>query len=258
MMLKNLLRAVRRSAVSDPARVQLVAKTKRKMVNCPITYNQDGLATIHNCEFMREPRFAAAYALGKATGSWGNVDIQWRAYVVCWAAQQALALAGDFVECGVNRGGYARTVIAYTGFDRLPRRFYLLDTFAGLVEKYISDDERRLGIRAGGYVECYDAARQTFAPFPNVTLVRGAVPETLSGVRPEKVAFLSLDMNCAAPEVAAAKYFWDKLATGAVIVLDDYGWPGQINQKQAFDGFAAERGVQVLALPTGQGLIIKP
>ena len=31
-------------------------------------------------------------------------------------------------------------------------------------------------------------------------------------------------MNCAAPELAAAEFFWDRLTTGAVVVLDDYGW----------------------------------
>ena len=48
----------------------------------PLTYNQDGLATRHNCDFMHEPRFAEAYRLGKSTGSWGDSEIHWRAYVV--------------------------------------------------------------------------------------------------------------------------------------------------------------------------------
>ena len=65
-------------------------------------------------------------------------------------------------------------------------------------------------------------------------------------------------MNCAAPEIAAAEFFRDNLVSGAVIVLDDYGWKGYIEQKKAFDDFASRKGVQVLSLPTGQGLIFKP
>ena len=42
------------------------------------------------------------------------------------------------------------------------------------------------------------------------------------------------------------------------MVLDDYGWRPHILQKQAWDAFAVERGVRILALPTGQGLIVKP
>lgn len=45
---------------------------------------------------------------------------------------------------------------------------------------------------------------------------------------------------------------------GAVVVLDDYGFRAHIVQKLALDGFAKSRGVAILPLPTGQGLIIKP
>ena len=65
-------------------------------------------------------------------------------------------------------------------------------------------------------------------------------------------------MNCEIPEIAAAEFFWDTLVSGGVIVLDDYGWQGHIVQKHAFDLFSSRKGVQVLSLPTGQGLIFKP
>jgi hypothetical protein len=61
-----------------------------------------------------------------------------------------------------------------------------------------------------------------------------------------------------APEIAAAEYFWDKLVSGAVVVLDDYGFELHEPQKRAFDFFAEKRGVQVLCMPTGQGLLFKP
>lgn len=228
-----------------------------ELVHGPLTYNQDGLASCHNCDFVNDGLFLQSYELGKATGSWGGSDIQWRAFVACWAANKAKSLAGDFVECGVNKGGLARTVINYVDFDKLGKTFYLLDTFMGLSEKYISAEERKQGIEPGGYEECYDSVRETFKGF-NVEIIRGAVPETLPRVQTDKVCYLSIDMNCAWPEIAAAEYFWDKLVSGAVIVLDDYGWASHHEQKLRFDEFARARGVQVLALPTGQGLIIKP
>jgi hypothetical protein len=223
----------------------------------PLTYNQDGLATVTLCDFMRDPHFLEAYRLGQETGSWWDARIHWRVYVVCWAATIASRLEGDFVECGVNRGGYSRAVMHYIDFPKLDKTFYLLDTFRGLEPKYVSDAERKRGVMEYPYDECYEAVCKTFAGFRAV-LVRGAVPETLSQVKTEKVCFLSIDMNCAAPEMAAAEYFWDKLVPGAVMVLDDYGWTMHISQKTAFDRFARERGVMILSLPTGQGLIFKP
>jgi hypothetical protein len=223
-----------------------------------LTYNQDGLITIHNSDFMNDSRFAEAYKSGKQTGSWGSGDIHWRAYVACWAANKGKDLEGDFVECGVNRGGLAMTIMQYINFKTLPKKFYLLDTYCGLSEKFISEEEKHLGISAGGYDECYEQVKITFRDYPNVEIIKGTVPDTLPQVKSQKVAYLSIDMNCMEPEIAAAEYFWDKMVRGAVMLLDDYGWRGHIMQKKAFDNFAASHNVQVLSLPTGQGIILKP
>lgn len=260
------LRIWLRDAVPTSMRKRVIGLMNRlcgnrisRLLYGPVTYNQDGLATTHNADFMRDPRFMAAYAAGQATGSWTFGDLHWRAYVVCWAAERAARLQGDFVECGVNRGGFALAVIHYTGFAALDKRFFLLDTFEGVVEQQISEREHAAGVRAGEYEPCHDAVLRTFAPFgERVRIIKGMVPDTLPQVTAERIAFLSIDMNTREPEIAAAECFWDRLVSGGVIVLDDYGWRKHIEQKLAFDEFARLRGVSVLALPTGQGLIIKP
>lgn len=228
-----------------------------------IRYHEDGLATEHNAEFIQEARFREAYALGKATGSWGERDIRWRAYVACWAASHAAHLPGDFVECGVNRGGLSRAVAHYVDLERLNKRFYLLDTFAGIPAESISPEEWALGRRPGSwtptsYGECYDDVKRTFSGYDNVILVRGVIPDTLPLVEATQVCYLSIDLNCAAPEIAAAEHFWPRMVSGGVILLDDYAQMPFLPQKRAFDAFAARHGVMVLALPTGQGLILKP
>jgi hypothetical protein len=67
-----------------------------------------------------------------------------------------------------------------------------------------------------------------------------------------------MDMNVAEAEIAAAEFIWPKMVPGAFMLLDDYGWQSHVNQKHAFDGFAARHGVEILSLPTGQGLLMKP
>lgn len=259
-MVSQFKQTLKRILPPEVVKLLLMARNPSRytLVRGPLTYNEDGLATRHNSDFVTDRRFLVAYQRGKETGSWGGADIQWRAFISCWAANRARSLVGDFVECGVNRGGLAMTVMHYIDFQRLDRKFYLLDTFCGLVEKYITQEERQLGIVPGRYEECYEFVQATFRDFPNVEIIRGTVPDTLPLVKAEKVAYLEIDMNCAEPEIAAAEYFWDKLVSGAVVILDDYGWEGHIVQKRAFDQFAQQRGVQVLALPTGQGLIFKP
>lgn len=243
--------------------VRTINRMSGNYLNRPLygraTYNEDGLVSSHYAGFLGDPRFQDAYRAGRETGSWPHGDLRWRAHVVCWAAARGVAIEGDFVECGVNRGGYAMTAMRYIGFERLDRRFFLLDTFEGLVAGQLSDRERRAGLRGGGYTPCYDAVVSTFADYgPKVRIIRGAVPGTLPQVDAERIAFLSIDMNAREPEIAAAEHFWDRLAPGAAMLLDDYGWRKHAEQRIAFDEFARTRGVPLLALPTGQGLILKP
>lgn len=65
-------------------------------------------------------------------------------------------------------------------------------------------------------------------------------------------------MNCAPPEVAALRFFWPRLTPGAFVLLDDYANRGRDEQRRAMDEVAAEFGVKICTLPTGQGLLIKP
>jgi hypothetical protein len=219
------------------------------------TYRQDGLATTHNVDFLRDPRFVQAYAAAKRQQS--DIDIQWRAHVTQWAGAHAKLLDGDFVECGVNRAFLTMSLATFVDFKSMVgRKFYLFDTFNGLVPDLV-DVEDRAAYR-NDYPDCYEFVRDSFKDHPNVILVRGPVPDTLSRVDIERVAYLSIDMNCTRPEEEALRHFWPKMVSGGIVVLDDYGFPGHESQKRAADRVAASVGVGVLSLPTGQGVIMKP
>lgn len=224
-----------------------------------MTYCKDGLATVHNTSHLKESPFSEAYGMVKSEGafrgSWGEGDPEWRSFVTCWAAKKGAKLEGDFVECGVNKAGFSRAIMRVLGFKKMTdRRFWLLDTYQGTPDSCFDPGENK---HHHHYEDCYEYVKGIFANSPNVSVIRGAVPLTLSQVTAKKVAYLSIDMNVTGPEIAAAEFFWDKLVPGAVIVLDDYGWQGHEMQHDAFDEFARLRGVEVLPLPTGQGLLFK-
>ena len=223
------------------------------------TYDQDGLTTVHNADFMRDAHFSRAYEAGVSTGSWGKSRIHWRLHVVLWAADMASRLEGDFVECGVHRGGTAAAIEAYLGISRTPRRLYLFDTYSGFDESLLSATERARHLYRKEYKDdIYQEVRARFAHADNIIPVRGSVPASLTGVDISKVALLLIDMNNAAPEIAAVRHFWDRLTTGAIVVLDDYGWAGHEEQKREFDRFSSQKNVPLLRLPTGQAVMIKP
>ena len=222
--------------------------------------------------FMANPKFLRAYKRGIESGhavrrpgsDSPDIHIEWRVLVCLWAAAHAAKLEGDFVECGVNTGIYSLAICDYLDFNKLDKAFWLLDTFAGSpVDQMTEDEVERYGDRkkeqnARIYFECYDLVKSNFAPWPRAHLVRGMIPDTLSDVGAEKVSYLSIDMNFVAPERDALEFFWPKMVRGAVVVFDDYGWKDYRLQKDAHDEWAARNGVEILLLPTGQGLLIKP
>jgi len=225
----------------------------------PFTYDTDGLATSNNADFIKDPRFAKAYAAAAATSPWQGFTLQWRVYICCYFASLVKKLEGDYVECGVNTGAYSRAVIDYIDFNTLHKKFYLLDTFEGFPLEQITEQEKLAGVGVyggGHYKDVHLQVIDTFKDF-NVKIIKGRVPATLAECDAAKIAYLSIDMNAVAPEIAAAEYFWNKVVLGGVILLDDYGFPMHINQKLAFDRFAREKNVEILSLPTGQGIIIK-
>jgi hypothetical protein len=230
-----------------------------------VSYSQDGLQTEHNCDFLQDPLFRAAYQRGvEAAGV--DYNWHWRVHTGLWAARTAMKIPGDFIEFGTNRGFLSSAIMHDLDWSSRGREFYLLDTFAGLDERFVSDAEKASGvldrnrqeIASGFYTLEVESVRRNFAQWDNVTIVQGPVPLTLDQVPGDRFAFVHIDMNCSPPEVAALRFVWPKLSPGALIVLDDYAYAGYESQKRGMDELGAVLGFDVLSLPTGQGLIVKP
>lgn len=233
----------------------------------PNVYSNDALICFNDHAFMEDPEFQRAYQRGsRALGEADWYQWHWRVHVGLWAAASASKLEGDFVECGVSYGFLSSAIMEHLDWDQLGKTFYLLDTFAGLDPRFVTTAERDAGalktseshVATGMYASSADSVKANFAQWRNQRVIVGAVPDTLAEVDSEKIAYLHIDMNCAPPEIAALEYFWPKLTPGAFVLLDDYANRGRHEQRTAMDELARELGVAVCALPTGQGLIIKP
>lgn len=236
----------------------------REIALPPYSYNADGLATVHDASFLADPRFREAYRSGAHSGHRicppEQLHIEWRVYICCWAAMHAAQLPGDFAECGVSTGVVSLAVCRYVGFEKLRKTFWLFDTYGGIPEDQVTDGERPLALSKNQrhYFDSYELVKDNFSDYPNVRLVQGRLPDALDEAAPEALAYLHVDMNIAYPEVETSRRLWDRVTRGGVVVYDDYASPAHAEQKRALDVFAAERGVEILSLPTGQGLLLRP
>lgn len=222
-------------------------------------YAADNLITFsRSVGFLEGKDFRAAMAQHALTDQ--EKSLGWRVHTLLWAAQQALHVEGDFVECGVWKGFSFGVVTHYLNWPSVSKDLFLYDTFEGIPEAYNSENRSNAVYQQQNAADpdaIFKAANARFEGIENVHLVRGTVPETFAQSCPEKIALLHLDMNSAASEIAALEVLWDRLVPGGLIVFDDYGWASYSAQKKAEDAFMAERGHSILELPTGQGLLVK-
>lgn len=161
-------------------------------------------------------------------------------------------IEGDFVECGVWRGG--NTLIAADVFRRIApgRKAYLFDTFTGMT-KPTEFDVARIGINAleqffqlqkDNYNEwCYASLEDVQKNFQDrgllsqAVFVQGDVLKTLrdEAQLPERLSVLRLDTDWYESTKLELEVLYPRLTTGGVLIVDDYGyWDGA---KKAVDEY---------------------
>jgi O-methyltransferase len=231
-------------------------------------YDEDNIRTPRNHDFIHDPRFVHAVNVSHSTpfGSRGNYHGRWNLHVVLWAATRAIALKSDIVQLGVFEGSEAMGIADYTDFANTQSRMFLMDTFTGVPEAKWTAAEIAAGADSAQWAykeagDTYADVCRRFARFPNVEVIQGIVPDALPQIKSHRIGLLLLDLNCAAPERAAADFLWDRVVEGGMVLSDDYGHSregaGYYAQKIAFDEFAKSKSLEVLTLPTGHGIIMK-
>jgi O-methyltransferase len=218
--------------------------------------------------FLDDPVFAEA--LNSIRGShiydqYGAPEtIAWRLHTLVWAAEQAINVEGDFVECGTFKGDMAFVVAAVLGKRLCGRTFRLFDSFEGFSPTLAEAEDYPDN---PGFIEfanriysqdgLFRLVSDRFRLMPYVRVIKGFLPESLEGETPDRVAFLHIDLNSSKAEIACLERLFDRVGPGGIVVLDDYGWKAFRPQKEAEDAFFLAHGYSVLELPTGQGLVAK-
>jgi predicted O-methyltransferase YrrM len=172
-------------------------------------------------------------------------------------------IEGDFVECGVWRGGSSMAMaLKLIDMNQVGRHLWLYDTFQGMTEPTNLDREAISHQMAGdllnktsaqndpGGVWCL-ASRQdvelnmqrTGYPAESIKFVEGDVLKTLERRRPEKIALLRLDTDWYESTKMELEVLFPLLQSGGVCIIDDYGhWEGA---RKAVDEYLHKIGLNV-------------
>ena len=237
----------------------LALKTLLKdILPLPYNHSSDGMKTIHNTGFMDSQVFINSNKRAqKSRGFYlkPSKNIPWRIHQLIWAGSHCIKLKGDFVECGTGKGVCMSALLeSLPNWNNSGKKIWLFDTFSPLM---INEEGERIDRINKGYASSYSDTVKNFSDFSNVNVIEGLLPETLTKLTSNEIAFLHLDLNHAEPEVATLKELWPRITDGGIIILDDYAWLGRERQYIAMNKLSKEFGFSILTTPTGQGIIIK-
>ncbi|HNF30136.1 MAG TPA: TylF/MycF/NovP-related O-methyltransferase [Chitinophagaceae bacterium] len=165
-------------------------------------------------------------------------------------------IEGDFVECGVWRGGSSMVILkTLQKFNVTNRKIWLFDTYEGMSEpteddkdftdlsadKQLQKSKKDADSFIWAYATLEDVKKNielTKYPLENVHFIKGKVEDTI----PEKNYFnhcslLRLDTDWYESTKIELEYFYPLLQKNGVMIIDDYGhWQGC---KKAVDEYFA-------------------
>jgi len=213
----------------------------------------DGFATTHYVGFLHDRKFREAYQEAFANIEdpsfikvRDSLNIAWRAHIVTWAANQALKLNGDFVECGVWYGVLSKTICEYTNFPQSDKKFYLIDTWG----------DKIIRLHENYKIDMFSIVKERFKAYPNVQLIRGSVPEILEKVPVTSISYLAIDMNGYFAERKTLERYYDMVVPGGIIYFDDYGWDYP-KLRETVDDFFSDKPEKLLHFPSGNSIVVK-
>jgi O-methyltransferase len=187
-----------------------------------------------------------------------------RFHELCRLLEETLALEGDIAECGCFRGLSSQLLLAR--LRRANRAFtgtgyHVFDSFEGLSEPIAADavtgvsavDERvRRMCKRGWFAAPLEVVRQGLADCPGVEFHKGWIPQSFESLPERRYRFVHLDLDLHDPTLGALEYFFPRLVAGAVVVCDDYDWPGE---RKAVDAFGARHNLKVETTAHGQAVL---
>jgi O-methyltransferase len=151
--------------------------------------------------------------------------------------ERTRAVEGDVAECGVFHGSTLIPMALYLKQHGIKKKVIGFDSFEGFDESVDIDihlggqhiEVKRVGAFSDTSYELVDRRIAQFGLSSMVALVKGFFSETLPRFKSCRMSFVSLDCDLYQSYKECLEFFYPRLSTGGIILLDEYNdppWPG--------------------------------
>lgn len=179
-----------------------------------------------------------------------------RCWVLYTLARQALAVPGEFWECGVYKGGTAAMLarVMERGAAPAARTLRLFDTFGGMPETRGDKDWHRAGDFSDTSLE---QVKNLVKAGERADYRVGTIPQTFADLEGAVIALAHVDVDVYQSVLDACRFIYPRLAPGGFMVVDDYGFVTCPGARAAVDEYFRALEARPLVLPTGQAVVFK-
>jgi hypothetical protein len=151
--------------------------------------------------------------------------------------ERTCAVEGDVAECGVFRGSTLIPIALYLKQHRIKKQVLGFDSFEGFDESVNIDmalggrfiETKRVGAFSDTSYEQVNLRVAQFGLSSMVTLAKGYFSETFPQFKSRRMSFVSLDCDLYQSYKECLEFFYPRLSTGGIILMDEYNdppWPG--------------------------------
>jgi O-methyltransferase len=178
-----------------------------------------------------------------------------RCYMLLEAARLTRRLSGDMAECGVRHGKSSLFLLSASD-----KRLHAFDSFAGLSAPTAADRgaDGKTSWTSGELAVAETVFLANLRGFEErIALHTGWIPERFADVAASRFCLVHIDVDLYEPTRDSVQFFYERTVPGGFIICDDYGSAYCPGAKKAIDEFFADKPEPVLALTTGQSLVIK-
>jgi len=157
-----------------------------------------------------------------------------------------LHLDGDLAECGVYRGETLIPLGLYLKQNHMNKKIFGFDSFEGFGELAHPDAAENATIREHSLCTntSYEMVRAKITRLnlsERVFIIKGFFSTSLSYVHDRQFCFVHLDCDLYESYKTCLNFFYQRMVSGGVILLDEYNdppWPGC---NRAVDEFLADK-----------------
>ncbi len=175
-----------------------------------------------------------------------------RLFMLWQYANSVKRIDGEVAQVGVYQGGSAKLISEV--FKNTNKDTYLFDTFSGMPDVDSNIDRHKKGDFKDTSL---DSVRNLFSDRSNVYFYPGVFPATSKPIHDKKFSFVYIDVDIYQSTKDSLVFFYPRMTTGGIIVLDDYQGKHTPGVKKALDEFLQDKQEIVTITAIGQCVLIK-